>query len=141
MKFLEKNVPPLILKRVTAWMESHAIISVALPAILPPPAPLSPFVLAAGAVHMSRKKFMTAFTLSRFLRHCIAAWLGVHYGHAVLHFWSRFSARWGTTILITLWSVIVLFTAIAIWRLIKTSRELDIQPGKRLKRRVSGNPA
>jgi membrane protein YqaA with SNARE-associated domain len=141
MKFLEKNVPPRILKRVTAWMESHAILSVSLPAILPPPAPLSPFVLAAGAVHMSRKKFMTAFTLSRFVRHCIAAWLGVHYGREVLHIWSRFSAKWGTTILIVLWAVILIFTAIAIWRLIKTSRELDIQPGQRLKRRVSSRPA
>jgi membrane protein YqaA with SNARE-associated domain len=138
MKFLEKNVPPRILKQVTAWMEKHSIIAVALPAILPPPMPLSPFVLAAGALHMSRKKFMTAFTISRFVRHCIAAWLGVHYGRAVLHLWSRFSAEWGTRILIALWSFIAIFTAIAIWRLIKTSRELDIKPGKR---RVSGNPA
>ena len=141
MKFLEKKVPPRVLKRVTAWMEEHSIIAVALPAILPPPMPLSPFVLAAGALHMSRKKFMTAFTISRFVRHCIAAWLGVHYGRAVVHLWSKFSAEWGTRILIGLWSFIVIFTAIAIWRLVKTSQELDIKPGKRLKRRVSGNPA
>ena len=141
MKFLEKNVPPRVLKRVTAWMEEHSIIAIALPAILPPPMPLSPFVLAAGALHMSRKKFMTAFTISRFARHCIAAWLGVHYGRAVVHLWSQFSAEWGTRILIALWTFIAIFTAIAIWRLIKTSRELDIKPGKRLKRRVSGNPA
>ena len=141
MKFLEKNVPPRVLKRVTAWMEEHSIIAIALPAILPPPMPLSPFVLAAGALHMSRKKFMTAFTISRFARHCIAAWLGVHYGRAVVHLWSKFSAEWGTRILIGLWSFIVIFTAIAIWRLVKTSQELDIKPGKRLKRRVSGNPA
>jgi membrane protein YqaA with SNARE-associated domain len=142
MSFLEKHIPPAILKRVTSWMESHAIISVALPAILPPPMPLSPFVLAAGAVHMSRKKFMTAFVLSRLARHSIAAWLGVHYGKAVLHFWARFSEKWGTTILIVVWSVILLFVGIAIWRLIKTSRELDLQPTKRLRQRVtSSRPA
>jgi membrane protein YqaA with SNARE-associated domain len=126
MAFLEKNVPARILKRVTTWMEDHAILAVAVPALLPPPMPLSPFVLAAGALHMSRRKFMTAFTISRFLRHCIAAWLGLRYGHAVIVLWSRFSARWGTTILVTLWSVIVLFTGIAIWRLVKTSRELEL---------------
>ncbi len=136
IQFLEKNVPPAILKRVTSWMESHALLSVALPAILPPPMPLSPFVLAAGAVHMSRKKFMTAFTLSRLARHSIAAWLGVHYGKAVLRFWSRFSEKWGTTVLIALWTFLVIFTAIAIWRLIKTSRELDIKP-KRLRKRAT----
>src|SRR6202046_3588678 len=81
MTFLEKHVPPRILGPVTRWMESPALLAVALPAILPPPAPLSPFVLAAGALNMRRKRFMIAFTLSRFARHCIAAWLGVHYGH------------------------------------------------------------
>jgi membrane protein YqaA with SNARE-associated domain len=131
MAFLEKHVPAAILKRVTAWMESHAILSVAVPAILPPPMPLSAFVLAAGAVHMSRKKFMTAFVISRFCRHAIAAWLGIHYGKAVLRFWSHFSEKWGTTILIVLWSSILLFTAIAAWRLYKTSKTLNLRsPGK-----------
>jgi membrane protein YqaA with SNARE-associated domain len=123
IKFLEKHVPARILNRVTHWMETHAILSVALPAILPPPMPLSPFVLAAGAVQMSRKKFMCSFTLSRLARHAVAVWLGIHYGRAVLHFWNSFSAKWATTILITLWSVILLFTAIAFWRLYKTSRQ------------------
>jgi membrane protein YqaA with SNARE-associated domain len=131
MRFLEKHVPPRILTRVTTWMEKHAILSVSLPAILPPPMPLSPFVLAAGAVHMSRKKFMTAFTISRFLRHAIAIWLGIHYGHAVLHLWARFSDKWATSILIALWSIILIFTAIAIWKLYQTSREINLTPGKR----------
>ena len=128
MKFLEKHVPAAMLKRATGWMESHALIAVSLPALLPPPMPLSPFVLAAGAVHMSRKKFMTAFTLSRLVRHSIAAWLGVHYGRAVLHLWTHFSTRWGTTILISLWTFILISTAFAIWKLYQTSRE--VQPAK-----------
>ena len=129
MKFLEKHVPPTILKRATGWVESHAIIAVSLPALLPPPMPLSPFVLAAGAVHMSRRKFMTAFTLSRLVRHSLAAWLGIRYGREVLHLWSSFSTRWGTPVLIALWSFILLFTSIGIWKLYKTSREM--QPLKR----------
>jgi membrane protein YqaA with SNARE-associated domain len=130
MAFLEKHVSKNILNRVTAWMERHAILAVALPAILPPPMPLSPFVLVAGAAHMSRKKFMTAFTLSRFLRHCIAAWIGIRYGHAFLQLWSHFSAKWATTILICLWTVIILFTIIAIWKLVRTSRRLNLTPRK-----------
>jgi membrane protein YqaA with SNARE-associated domain len=130
MAFLQKHVPPRVLKRVTIWMEKHAILSVSLPAILPPPMPLSPFVLAAGAVHMSRKKFMWSFTLSRLARHAIAVWLGIHYGRAVLRLWTSFSAKWATTILITLWSIIILFTAIAFWRLYKTSRTIHLNPTK-----------
>ena len=138
MKFLEHHVPPKILGRVTAWMESHAIVSVALPAILPPPMPLSPFVLVAGAVHMSRRKFMTAFTVSRVIRHAIAVWLGVHYGHAVLHLWARFSAKWATPILIALWVVILVPTGIAIWKLYRTSRAMNLKPLQRNRPASSG---
>jgi len=124
MKFLEKHVPARILGRVTRWTESHALLSVALPALLPPPMPLSPFVLVAGAVHMSRRKFITAFTLSRLARYSISVWLGVHYGRHVLHLWNEFSRRWGTTFLIALWVFIVVFTAIAVWKLYQNSRGL-----------------
>jgi membrane protein YqaA with SNARE-associated domain len=122
MGFLKKHVPTRILGRITGWAEHHAILAVALPAILPPPMPLSPFVLVAGAVCMKRSTFMTAFTLSRLARHSIAVWLGIHYGREVLHIWSKFSARWGTTFLIALWVFLGIFTGIAIWKLYQTTR-------------------
>ena len=134
MAFLEKHVSSRYLKPVRRWVESHAILSVALPAILPPPMPLSPFVLVAGAVKMDRRKFMVAFTVSRFLRHCIAVWLGVRYGRAVLHLWNQFSDRWAVTILIVFWAVIILFTAIGIWKLIQTTRQVKGQARKPVER-------
>ncbi len=124
MAFIEKRTPPKVFKRVTRWMESHAILAVALPAILPPPMPLSPFVLAAGALKMSRKKFMITFTLSRFARHAIAIWLGLAYGRQVLVLWNKFSARWGTTILIVIWVGIAISLAFAFWQLWKTSHSV-----------------
>ncbi len=124
MQFLEKHVPKRIFKRVTRWMENHAILAVALPALLPPPMPLSPFVLAAGALNMSKRKFLTAFTVSRAIRHGIAVWLGVHYGRQVLRMWAHFSDKWATTILIVLWSLILTGCAIAFWKLYKTSKSL-----------------
>jgi membrane protein YqaA with SNARE-associated domain len=130
MAFLSKHVPASILKRATSWVERHAILAVALPALLPPPMPLSPFVLIAGAVHMSRKKFMTAFTISRFLRHSFAVWIGIRYGRHVIRLWNQFSARWGTPVLSVLWAVIILFTAIAIWKLYQASRETKLNPVK-----------
>lgn len=128
MAFLEKHVRPRYLKPVRRWIENHAILAVALPAILPPPMPLSPFVLVAGAVRMSRRKFMIAFTSSRFARHIIAAWLGIRYGKHVLRIWNQFSARWAVTILIVFWSLTILFTAIGIWRLIQASRSIKHKP-------------
>jgi membrane protein YqaA with SNARE-associated domain len=128
MQFLEKHVPARIFKRVCEWMENHAILAVALPAILPPPMPLSPFVLAAGALKMSKKKFLTIFTLSRGARHAFAVWLGVYYGRHVLHLWNLFSAKWATTILIVLWTAILISCAIAFWKLYKTSRTVGSHP-------------
>jgi membrane protein YqaA with SNARE-associated domain len=124
MAFLEKHVPPRIFKRVCGWMESHAILAVALPALLPPPMPLSPFVLAAGVLKMTRAKFLTTFTLSRALRHSIAAGLGIHYGRQVLHIWNAFSDKWATTILSIVWSAILISCTIAFWKLYKTSRSV-----------------
>jgi membrane protein YqaA with SNARE-associated domain len=126
MVFLEKHVPPRIFKRVCSWMQRHAILAVALPALLPPPMPLSPFVLAAGVLKMSRAKFLTTFTISRGLRHLIAALLGIRYGRHVLHLWNAFSARWATTILVAVWSVILIGCALALWKLYKTSRTVGL---------------
>jgi membrane protein YqaA with SNARE-associated domain len=128
MAFLEKRVPARTFKLVRDWMEKHAILAVALPAILPPPMPLSPFVLAAGALKMSKKKFLTTFTVSRVLRHSIAAWLGIHYGRHILHLWNRLSAKYATSILVAIWVVIAISCAIAFWNIYKTSRTVGTFP-------------
>jgi len=128
MAFLEKHVPPRIFKRVCEWMENHAVLSVALPAVMPPPMPLSPFVLAAGALNMSRKKFLTTFIISRCLRHTLAAWLGIHYGRHILHLWNSLSAKYATPVLIVIWTVILASCAFAFWKLYKTSRA--VRPGR-----------
>jgi membrane protein YqaA with SNARE-associated domain len=128
MAFLQKHVPARIFKRVCEWMENHAILSVALPAILPPPMPLSPFVLAAGALNMSRKKFMIAFTVSRAARHTIAAWLGIHYGRHIIRLWNGLSAKYATPILTVIWVGIAISCAYAFWKLYKTSRTVASSP-------------
>ena len=130
MSFIEKRTPPRIFKRVCGWMESHAILAVALPAILPPPMPLSPFVLAAGALKMSLRTFMITFTSSRLVRHAIAIALGVRYGKQVLVVWNLFMQRWGTPVLIVLWAVILLGVAYAFWQLWKTSHSVGAIKGR-----------
>ncbi len=128
MSFIQKRIPPRIFKRVTGWMESHAILAVALPAILPPPMPLSPFVLAAGALKMSRDKFLVTFTTSRLVRHAVAVWLGIHYGQMVLVLWNKFFTRWGTPILIVLWAAILVSVGYAFYQLWNTRKSLRSQP-------------
>jgi uncharacterized membrane protein YdjX (TVP38/TMEM64 family) len=90
--------------------------------------PLSPFVLAAGALNMSRKKFMITFTVSRAVRHIIAAWLGIHYGRHILRLWNSLSDKYATPVLIVLWVGIALSCAFAFWKLYRTSRSVGVQP-------------
>lgn len=45
---LQRYVPARFLNRIRGWTERHPILAVFVPAILPPPIPLSPFLLAAG---------------------------------------------------------------------------------------------
>jgi membrane protein YqaA with SNARE-associated domain len=80
-------------KRAARFSKAFArwgFAAVAIPAVLPPPFPFVPFLLAAGAMQYSRKKFLAALTLGRAVRYTIGAWLGFHYGRHILRFFSRY---------------------------------------------------
>jgi membrane protein YqaA with SNARE-associated domain len=70
-------------KRVTETFEKWGFGAIALPALLPPPMPMVPFVIAAGALQYSPRKFLAAMTLGRILRYCILAYLGAVYGRKI----------------------------------------------------------
>lgn len=129
MAFLEKRVPPRIFKLVREWIERNAVLAVALPALLPPPMPLAPFVLAAGALKMSKHKFLIAFTISRTVRHIIAAGLGLYYGRSILRLWNQLSEKYATTLLIVTWSIILLSCAFAFWQLYRTTKSVKSSSG------------
>jgi membrane protein YqaA with SNARE-associated domain len=129
MAFIERRVPPRIFKHLREWMEQHAILSVALPALLPPPMPLAPFVLAAGALKMSQKKFMTAFVISRTARHMIAAGLGLYYGRHILHLWNKLSAEYAIPILLVIWSSIIVSCVFAFRQIYKASQSVAAPQG------------
>src|ERR1700687_886107 len=60
--------------------------AIAIPALLPPPAPMVPFLLAAGAMQYSVGKFLAALTLGRIVRYSILAYLAARYGRHMLTF-------------------------------------------------------
>jgi membrane protein YqaA with SNARE-associated domain len=80
-------------KRAAQFSKAFArwgFAAVAIPALMPPPFPFVPFLLAAGAMQYSPKKFLGALTLGRGVRYTIAAGLGYHYGRHILRFFSRY---------------------------------------------------
>jgi membrane protein YqaA with SNARE-associated domain len=70
-------------KRVVLTFERWGFGAIALPALLPPPMPMVPFVIAAGALQYSQKKFLLAMTVGRLARYCILAYLGAVYGRKI----------------------------------------------------------
>lgn len=103
LALIDKYVPKRFRARLTHWSEEHSLLSVALPAVLPPPAPLMPFLIAAGALRMPRRRFYVSFVVSRFLRHAFFAWLGVHYGRAILPLYNRLADEYGWILLVLVW--------------------------------------
>jgi len=70
-------------KMVTETFEKYGFGAIAVPALLPPPMPMVPFVIAAGALQYSTKKFIAAMSLGRIIRYCILAYLGATYGRKI----------------------------------------------------------
>jgi membrane protein YqaA with SNARE-associated domain len=83
---LSKRKAAKVYKRFERW----GFGAIAIPAVLPPPFPFFPFLLAAGAMQYSRKKFLAALVLGRGVRYSIGAYLGVRYGNHILRFFSRY---------------------------------------------------
>jgi len=70
-------------KKVVRAFERWGFGAIAVPALLPPPMPMVPFVIAAGALQYSPRKFLVAMSLGRLARYCILAYLGAAYGRKI----------------------------------------------------------
>lgn len=81
---LGKRLSKKRMQRVTKIFEKFGLGAIIVPAILPPPTPMVPFILAAGAMQYSAKKFVIAFFIGRGVRFTILAFLAAKYGGALL---------------------------------------------------------
>ena len=118
---LNRHASHRLVDRITGWAERHGILFVAIAALLPPPIPLMPFLLAAGAFGVPRVQFLWSFGLARVLRYGVLAWLGVTYGHHIVRVWRQSVAGWSTTILWVYAGVVVLGLAYGVWKYTRKS--------------------
>jgi membrane protein YqaA with SNARE-associated domain len=87
---MERKLSKRRAQKVSNAFARWGFAAVAIPALLPPPFPFVPFLLAAGAMQYSRRKFLGALTLGRGIRYSTAAFLGFHYGRHILRFFSHY---------------------------------------------------
>ena len=88
-EMLARRFSARTLKKVYAIFERWGFGAIALPALLPPPVPMVPFVLAAGALQYSVKKFLAALTLGRLARFTLLGFLSARYGRPMLTYISQ----------------------------------------------------
>lgn len=128
---LQRHVPARILKLVVGWVEHHPVLAVFLPAVLPPPIPLSPFVLASGALGVSRNRFLVVFGTARSLRYSLITWLGVVYGRHVIRLWSGTLQRWSGPILWVFGAMLVAGMCIGLWK-VRSLRKHNVTPKQKV---------
>jgi membrane protein YqaA with SNARE-associated domain len=122
---LRRYVPARLLGRIVGWVERHRILAVFLPALLPPPIPLLPFILAAGALGVSRGRFLLVYGAARSLRYSCIAWLGVTYGRRIVRLWSGGSVqKWSTPLFCVIVCLMIAGACYAIWK-IRGLRRID----------------
>jgi membrane protein YqaA with SNARE-associated domain len=72
--------------KVCDIFERWGFAAIAIPALLPPPVPMVPFLLAAGAMQYPARKFVAALTLGRLSRYLILSYLAARYGRQIIAF-------------------------------------------------------
>ena len=81
---LERFVPSRRLERLKCKVNESGAIAMAIPALLPPPFPLTPFILTCGALDVNRWRFFITLGIVRLLRFGAEALLARLYGRGVL---------------------------------------------------------
>jgi membrane protein DedA with SNARE-associated domain len=83
-KGLERWISPVALENVKHKVRHNGAVALILPALLPPPFPLMPFVLACGALSVSATRFFITFAGLRMVRFSILTALVWFYGRQIL---------------------------------------------------------
>ena len=113
---LERYMSKRFLGRIRGLVEKHGVWSVAFSTILPPPVPLTPFLLAAGALGMERGRFMISYGVARAVRYGLLAWLGMTYGRWFVRLWEKDLKGWSTPILWIYAALVVAGAAYGLWK-------------------------
>ena len=115
-KMLERYLPRRFGKRIRGWVKEHGMLSVCLAALLPPPIPLLPFVLAAGALGVTRRQMLVALGIARTIRYGSEAAVAAVYGRSILRLFNRYLAGWSSVILYSFLGLLVAAVIFGVWK-------------------------
>ena len=116
---LEHWISPRVLESVRRKVRNKGAIALVLPALLPPPFPLLPFVLASGALSVRATRFFIMFAGLRLVRFSILTALAWFYGRQIL---AMFQTGTLKTLMTVFMVLIVVGTSTTIYRLVTRTR-------------------
>ncbi len=108
---LERRFSPRKVDKVCKIFERWGFGAIAIPALLPPPVPMVPFLFAAGAMQYPVRKFLVALTLGRISRYMILAYLAARYGRQII----AFIASHGHPVVVTIIVVLIATAAVVFY--------------------------
>jgi membrane protein YqaA with SNARE-associated domain len=84
--FLRRRFSERHVDRALTVFRKYGLLAVAVPALLPPPVPFKPFVLAAGVAGVRPADFLIAVSIGRGIRYFGEAFLALWYGERAAQF-------------------------------------------------------
>jgi membrane protein YqaA with SNARE-associated domain len=85
-----RKIPQMKADKVYKIFDRWGFGAIAIPALLPPPLPIVPFLLAAGALQYPVTKFLAALSFGRMIRYAALGYLSFRYGRTMLKFVTKF---------------------------------------------------
>jgi membrane protein DedA with SNARE-associated domain len=123
---LSRLVPPRHLERVTQQLQRTGVAATAAAAVLPPPFPLTPFLLTCGALDLDRWRFFLVFGAMRLVRFGALALLARQYGERVLQILESDRFQAVTTVIVVVACVATIASAITLWRRTRPQRRTGL---------------
>jgi membrane protein YqaA with SNARE-associated domain len=87
-------------EKIKQWVDNNGFLSAFIPAVLPPPFPFKPFILAEGVFQVPPRTFILGIVLGRALRYGGEGILAVRYGDAALDYLKSHGGSFALAVLV-----------------------------------------
>ena len=113
---LERLVPARRLERLRSTVSEPGAVAMALPALMPPPFPLTPFILTCGALQVDAPRFFITFGVVRVLRFGAEAALARIYGRGIIRVMQSDTFRMVIIALVVVAVAGTIVSGVMLWR-------------------------
>lgn len=113
---LDRLVPTRRLERLRCRVRESGALALAVPAVFPPPFPLTPLVLTCGALNVNPRLFFSMFAAMRLLRFSVGALLARVYGRGILRVFQSDTFQMVAVAFVAVAILGTLVSAVILWR-------------------------